>query len=53
MLFHGKMIVKSPIPTGKRKDTKIIISNMIKFIESQQFLFYTFYPHRILSLIIN
>lgn len=53
MLFLAKMIVKSPIPTGKRKDTKIIIWNMIKFIESQQFLLYTFYPYRVTSLYVN
>lgn len=50
MFFHAKMFVKGPIPTGNRKDTKIIIWTIIKFIESQQFLLYTFYLYRVLSV---
>lgn len=53
MPFLAKMVVKSPIPIGKRKDTKIIIWNMIKFTESQQFLLYIFYSYRVTSPYFN
>lgn len=36
MVFLAKMVVRSPIPTGKSKATKIIIWNMIKFPESNR-----------------